>query len=42
MGEDEDKAEPEDMHMEDDETDDSEMWRRMKMRLSLRISTWRI
>ena len=40
MGEDEDKAEPEDMHMKDDEKDDEgEMWRRMKMRLSLRISS---
>ena len=47
MGEDEDKDEvkPEDQHMEHNGKDDEvEMWvrRRIRMRLSLRISIWRM
>ena len=43
MGEEEDKAEPEDQHVED-VNDADEMWvrMRMEMRLNLRISMWRM
>ena len=40
-----DDTEPEDLHMEDDEKDnEDEIWVRMRimMRLSLRISIWRM
>ena len=47
MGEDENKAKREDQHMEDDKKEDvDEIWVRMRihvrMRLSLRISIWKM